>query len=85
MRSPSFGARDRSVMVSRPCSSPANAYSIPGRSTDSGGNGLSVEKALSPPSTIARSDVGTLTTVAITVRAISNSVSAAPARPPIRR
>jgi hypothetical protein len=52
---------------------------------ESGGNGLSVEKALSPPSTIALSAVGTLTTVVITVSAISNSVSDAPARPPMRR
>jgi len=73
------------VIVSRPCSSPANPYSTPGRSTASGGKGLSVENAFSPPSTIARSGVGTLTTVVATVSAISNSVMASPARPPMRR
>src|SRR5207244_4011422 len=78
-------ARDTSVIVSRPCSSPANSYVMPGRSTGSGGNGLSVENALSPASTIARSAVGTLTTVATTVSAISKAVSSSPVLPPIRR
>ena len=72
-------------MMSRPCSSPANSYVIPGRSTDTGGNGLSVENALRPPSTIARSAVGTLTTVVATVSAISKLVSISASRPPMRR
>ena len=84
MRSPSRGARAASTIVSRPCSSPAKPYSTPGRSTASGGNGLSVENAFSPASTIARS-AATLTTVETTVSASSKSVSAAPARPPMRR
>src|SRR2546428_8397623 len=75
MRSPRRGARAGSVIVSLPCSSPAKAYAIPARSTGSGGNGLSVENALRPASTIARSRVGTLTTVATTVSAISKSRS----------
>ena len=85
MRSPSLGAREGSVIVSRPCSSPAKENSTPGRSTDSGGKVLSVEKALSPPSTIARSAVGTLTTVVITVSAISKSPFTPPALAPMRR
>ena len=48
-------------------------YSTPGHSTASGTNGRSVEKALKPPSTIAISAVGTLTTVVSTVSAISKS------------
>ena len=70
---PSLGSRPGSVTVSRPCSSPAHEYSTPGHSTASGTNGWSVEKALRPPSIIAISAVGTLTTVVSTVSAISKS------------
>jgi len=73
MSCPSFGSRPGSMVMSRPCSSPAQEYSTPGHSTASGTKGRSVEKALKPPSTIAISAVGTLTTVVSTVSAISKS------------